>query len=55
MKLFKLIKTCLNETYSKVRISKNLFANVLIQNGVQRYALTPLLSKFALDYAVRKV
>jgi hypothetical protein len=47
---------CLNETYSKVRIGKHLPENFPIQNGLkQRDALSPLLFKFALEYAIRKV
>jgi hypothetical protein len=38
-----LLKTCLNETYSKIRISE------------QGDALSPLLFNFALEYAIRKV
>jgi hypothetical protein len=47
---------CLNETYSKVRISKHLSDSFPIQNGLkQEEALSPLLFNFALEYAVRKV
>jgi hypothetical protein len=47
---------CLNETYSKVRIDKNLSDNFPPQNGLNRGdALSPLLFNFALEYAVRKV
>jgi hypothetical protein len=34
MKLLRLIKMCLNETYSKVRISKHLSEGFPIQNGL---------------------
>jgi hypothetical protein len=45
MKLVRLIKMCLNETYSKVRIGKHRFDNFPIQNGPkQGDALSPLLS-----------
>jgi hypothetical protein len=48
MKLVRLIKMCLNETYSKVRIG------FLIKNGLkQGDALSPLLLNFALEYAIR--
>jgi hypothetical protein len=47
-KLFKLIKLCLNETYSKVRIGKLLSDKFPIQNGPKQDALSPLLSNFAL-------
>jgi hypothetical protein len=47
---------CLNETYSKVRVSKHLSDSVPIQNGLkQGDALSPLLFNFTLDYAIRKV
>jgi hypothetical protein len=56
MKLVRLIKTCLNETYSKVCIGEHLCYNFPIQNGIkQRGALSPLLLNFALEYAIRKV
>jgi hypothetical protein len=56
MKLVRLIKMCLNETYSKVRIGKHLSDSLPIQNGLkQGDALSPLLFNFALEYAVRKV
>jgi hypothetical protein len=47
---------CLNETYSKVRIGKNLSDSFPIQNGSKEGdALAPLLFNFALEYAIRKV
>jgi hypothetical protein len=56
MKLVRLIKTCLNETYSKVRIGKHLSDSSPIQNGLkQGDALSPLLFNFALNNAIRKV
>jgi hypothetical protein len=56
LKLVRLIKTCLNETYSKVRIGKYLSDMFPIQNGLkQGDVLTPLLFNFALEYAIRKV
>jgi hypothetical protein len=55
MKLVRLIKICLNETYSKVHIGKHLSGNFPIQNGLrQADALWPLLFNFALEYAIRK-
>jgi hypothetical protein len=52
MKLVRLIKMYLNETYSKVRKGKYLS----VQNGLkQGDALPPLLLNFALEYAIRKV
>jgi hypothetical protein len=56
IKLVRLIKTYLYETYSKVRISKHLTQSFPIQNGLkQGDAISPLLFNFALEYAVRKV
>jgi hypothetical protein len=56
MKLVRLIKMCLNETYNKVCIGKHLSDNFLIQNGLkQGDARSPLLFNFALEYAIRKV
>jgi hypothetical protein len=56
IRLVKLFKMCLNETYSKVRIGKYLSDAFLIQNGLkERDALSPLLFNFALEYAIRKV
>jgi hypothetical protein len=44
MKLVRLIKLCLNETYSKVHTGKHLFDSFPIQNGLkQGDALSPLL------------
>jgi hypothetical protein len=55
-KLGRLIKMCLNETYSKVRIVKYLFHNFPIQNGLNPGdALSPLLFNFDLEYTIRKV
>jgi hypothetical protein len=56
MKLVRLIKMCLNETYSKVRIGKHLSDSFLIQNGLkQGDALSPLRFNFASEYDIRKV
>jgi hypothetical protein len=56
MKLVRLIRTCLNETYSKVRIGKHLSDSFPIQNGLkQGDALSPLLFNFAFEYAIWKV
>jgi hypothetical protein len=47
---------CLNETYSKVCIGKNLSHAFPIQNGLkQGDVLLPLLFNFALEYAIREV
>jgi hypothetical protein len=51
MKLVRLIKMCLNETYSKVCIGKYLSCNFPIQNGLkQGDALSPLRPKQVLMY-----
>jgi hypothetical protein len=56
MKLVRLIKMCLNETYSKVHIGKHLSDSFPVQNSLkQGDALSPLLFNFALEYAIRKV
>jgi hypothetical protein len=55
-KLVGIIKMCLNETYSRVCIGKNLSDKFPIQNGLkQGDALSPLLLNFALEYAIRRV
>jgi hypothetical protein len=55
-KLVRLIKICLNETYSKVHVGELLFDKFPIQNGLKHGdALSPFLLKFALEYAIRKV
>jgi hypothetical protein len=47
---------CLNETYSRVHIGKNLSDKFTVQNGLkQGDALSLLLFNFALAYAIRRV
>jgi hypothetical protein len=54
-KLVGLIKMCLNETYSRVRIGKNL-SKFSIENDLkQGDALSALLFNFALEYAIKSV
>jgi hypothetical protein len=56
MKLVMLIRMCLNETHSKVRIGKHLSDSFPSENDLkQADALSPLLLNFALEYATRKV
>jgi hypothetical protein len=56
MKIAKLVKMCLNETYSRVRVGKHLLDTFPIKNGLkQGDALSPLLFNFALEYAIRRV
>jgi hypothetical protein len=55
-KLVGLIKMRLNEAYSKVRVGKLLSDKFPIQNGLkQGGSLSPLLFKFSLECAIRKV
>ena len=55
-KLVRLIKMCLTETYSRVRVRKNLSDMFPIRNGLkQGDALSPLPVNFALEYAIRRV
>ncbi|KAJ4430139.1 hypothetical protein ANN_22349 [Periplaneta americana] len=55
-KLVRLIKMCLSETYSRVRIGQFLSDAFPIHCGIkQGDALSPLLFNFALEYAIRKV
>ena len=47
---------CLTETYSRVRVGKNLSDMFPIRNGLkQGDALSPLLFNFALVYVIRRV
>ena len=56
MKLVRLIKMYLTETYSRVRVGKNLSDMFPIRNGLpQGDALSPLLFNFALEYAIGRV
>jgi hypothetical protein len=56
VKLVRLIKTCLSETYSNVNTIKHWSDSFPIQNGQkQGDALSPLLFNFVLEYAIRKV
>ena len=56
MKPVRLIKMCLNETYSRVLVCKHLSDIFLIKNGLkQGDSLSPLLFSFALEYAMRRV
>ena len=56
MKLVRLIKVCLTETYSRVLVGQNLSDMFPIRNGLkQGDALSPLLFNFALAYAIRRL
>ena len=55
-KLVRLIKMCLTETYSRVRVGRNLSDRFPIRNGLkQGEALSSLLFNFALEYVIRRV
>jgi hypothetical protein len=48
MKLVKLIKMCLNETYSLIRVGEHLFDMFRVKNELkQGDALSPLFFNFA--------
>ena len=56
IKLVRLIKMCLTETFSGVRVGKSLSDLFLIRNGLkQGDILSPLLFNFALEYATRRL
>jgi hypothetical protein len=47
---------CVAETYSKVRVGKNFSEIFPIRNGLKkRDALSPLIFKFSLVYAIKRV
>jgi hypothetical protein len=55
-KLVRLIKMCLTETNSRVRVGKNLSDRFPIRNGLkQRDALLPLPFNFTLEWPIRRV
>jgi hypothetical protein len=56
IKLVRLINMYCNEMYIKVHVCKCLSDNFPVHMGLkQGYALSPLLSNFVLEYAIRKV
>jgi hypothetical protein len=55
MKLVRLIKMCLNETYIKVRIGKHLPTFSRQNDLLKGDHLETLIFNFALEYAIRKV
>ena len=56
MKLVRIIKMCLNETYSRICVGKHLSDMFPIRNGLkQGDAVLALLFNFALEYATRRV
>ena len=55
-KLVRLIKMSLTETYSRVRVGKNVSDRCPIRNGLKHGdALSPLLFNFALEHSIRRV
>jgi len=56
MKLIRLIKMCLNEIYSRIRVGKYLSDILLIKNGVKKGdALSSLLFIFSLEYVIVRI
>ena len=56
VKLVRLIRMCLTETYSRVWVGNHLSDMFPIRNGLkQGDAVWPLLFIFALEYAIRRV
>jgi len=56
MKLVRLIKMCLTETYCRIQVGKNLSDLFPIRNGLkQGNALLPLLFNFPLEHVIRRV
>ena len=55
MKLVRLIKMCLNETYSRAQAGKHLSDMFPTRNGLKQDVLWPLLFNFALEYTIRRV
>jgi hypothetical protein len=55
MKLVRLIKMCLDETYSRHRVGKHGSDMSPIKNGLKRDVLSSLLFNFALGYTIRRV
>ena len=56
MELVRLIKMCLNETYSRVQVDRHLFDMFPNKTGLKHVAaLSPFLFSFALECAIRRV
>jgi hypothetical protein len=56
IKLVKIIKICMTETYSRVRVGKNLSDMFPFRNDLkQGLALSVLLLNFALQHAIRRI
>jgi len=56
IKLVRLIKMCLNETYNRVQVGEHLSVMLPSKNGlIQGAAWLPMLFNFASEYAIRRV
>ena len=55
MKLVRLLKMCLNVTYSAVWVRKHLSDIFPIKTGLKQNVLSPLLFNFALEYAIGRI
>ena len=55
MTLVRLIKMCLNETYSRVGVGRHVYDMLHIKSGMKQDALSPLFLNFALEYAIGRV
>jgi len=56
VKLVRLIRMCLNDTYSRVQVGTHLSDMFPIKSGLkQGDALLPLIFNFSLEYAIRRV
>jgi hypothetical protein len=55
MELVRIINICLNKTCSKVWVGKHMSDISPIRNRLKRDAFSPLLYKFALEYAIRRI
>ena len=56
MKLVRLIKMCVNETYSRIRVGKHLSDKLPFKNGLkQGDTLSPSLFNFAFKCTIRRV
>jgi hypothetical protein len=56
MKLVRLVKVYLNETYSRVRVGKHLSDIFSVKNVLKKEdALSPLIVSFVLEHAIRRI
>ena len=52
MTLVRLIKMCLNETYSRASVGKHMCDMLHIESGMKQDALSQLFFNFALEYVI---